>query len=134
MENLRLLIGQQIKELGARVVYMPLKQKGKAIIPLKLVIVNDQLTKEEQEQVILHELEHIRQGHYSSKIESPVSKLKKEAQAEHGRIKVDVGHYITNTPQEYWNSFNFINYFGIAPEHENYVNDQFQNLLNNREK
>lgn len=129
MENLRLLIGQQIKELDAKVVHMPLKQKGKAIIPLKLVIVKDQLTKEEQEQVILHELEHIKQGHYSSKIESPVGKLKKEAQAEHERIKIDVGHYITNTPKEYWNSFNFINYFGIAPEHENYVSEQFQDFL-----
>ncbi|MEX2803822.1 hypothetical protein AB3329_01710 [Streptococcus sp. H31] len=125
MGTLKNTINKLREELDAIIIYRKIDYKGLAIIPLKIVIVCTNLSKKEEEQVILHELEHIKKNHGKNSYASPIHYYKQEAEAEHGRISADIEHYITNTPKEYWNTFNFLGYFGISSEFESYVDEQF---------
>lgn len=126
--SLKNTINNLIKELSVTVVYRNLDSKGKAIIPLNIVVINQSLSEFEQEQVLLHELEHIRKAHYINKLASPRANAIIEKQAEEGRIDNDLESYITYTPKEYWNKFNFIDYFGIESKYESYIDDQLKRL------
>lgn len=128
MANLRTTIDKLTKELNAKIIYRNLDCKGKAIVPLKIVIVNKNISEFEQLQVILHELEHIKKEHSETSLSSPHYLQKMEAEAEHGRVKADISWYIEETPKEYWNMFNLIDYFEFNSEFENYIEEEFKKI------
>lgn len=63
MANLKTTIDKVINELGTRIIYRDIDSGGKAYIQLNLIVVNPNLPQEKQEQIILHELEHIKRKH-----------------------------------------------------------------------
>lgn len=126
MATLKTTIDQLKNELNAKIIYREIDGKGKALVPLNIVVVDPRLSIKEQEQITLHELEHIKKCHTKNSCNSPNHHSKQEAQAEHGRIQADLGYYITETPPEYWNTFNFLDYFGIDSRFEGYVNEQIR--------
>lgn len=126
MANLRTTIDKLINELGTRIIYRDIDSGGKAYIQLNLIVVNPNLPQEKQEQIILHELEHIKKKHSKTSYSSPNYLTKLEAEAEHGRIKADITNYIEETPKEYWNIYNFSNHYDIKPEFENYINNHLK--------
>lgn len=128
MANLRTTIDKLINELGTRIIYRDIDSGGKAYIRLNLIIVNPNLPKEEQEQIILHELEHIKKKHSKTSLSSPNYLNRLEVEAEHGRIIADINYYTDETPKEYWNKINLLNYFGIKPEFESYIDEEFKQL------
>lgn len=130
MASLRTTIDKLTKELNAKIIYRNLDCKGKAIVPLKIIIVNRNISKFEQHQVILHELEHIQKEHSKTSLSSPYHLQKIEAEAEHGRIKANMNWYIEETPKEYWNMFNLIEHFEINSEFENYIEEEFKKIDN----
>lgn len=127
MANLRTTIDNLINELGTRIIYRNIDSGGKAYVRLNLIVVNPNLSREKQEQIILHELEHIKRKHSKTSYSSPNYLIKLEAEAEHGRIKADITNYIEETPEEYWNIYNFSNHYDIKSEFETYINDHLKN-------
>lgn len=128
MVNSKITIKEQLNELGIRIIYRKLDCKGRAFIEQKIIVLDPDLSKFEEEQIILHELGHILKLHYSSSLNSPNCYSKKEAEAEHYRIEENIKNYITHTPKEYWNSFDFLNYFGIEHKFENYVSEKLKGI------
>lgn len=92
----------------------------------KIVILHQSLSDEEAIQVLLHERGHFINNHRHIKLASPAHHYKQEFEAEKNRIEFDLHYYITNTPKEYWNTFNFIDYFGFDARYENYIDDSFK--------
>ena len=125
MANLRTTIDKLINELGTRIIYRNIDSGGKAYVRLNLIVINPNLSREKQEQIILHELEHIKRKHSKTSY-SPNYLIKLEAEAEHGRINADITNYIEETPEEYWNIYNFSNHYDIKPEFENYINNHLK--------
>lgn len=118
------MIKELLKEHNIKLIYRPLDCKGRGFTDLKLIVIDTNLSPEEEDQVILHELGHILNEHHISLLNSPNAYFQKEAEAEKHRIKYNLETYITNTPKEYWNTFNFIDYFGIEHHFESYVEEQ----------
>ncbi|MCQ9215106.1 ImmA/IrrE family metallo-endopeptidase [Streptococcus gallolyticus] len=127
MASLRTTIDKLLDELGTRIIYRNIDSGGKAYVQLNLMVVNPNLPQQKQEQIILHELEHIKRKHSKTSFSSPNYLTKLEAEAEHGRIKADITTYIEETPEEYWNIYNFSNHYDIKPEFENYINNHLKN-------
>lgn len=123
------MIKELLKEKGIRIIYRPLDCKGRGFMNLNLIVLDPNLSKEEEEQVILHELGHIINQHYINPLNSPHALYKMEAEAEKHRIEHNLKSYITNTPEEYWNTFKFLDYFGIESHFESYVEEQLKNNL-----
>lgn len=128
------MIKQLLLESGIRVIYRPLDCGGRAFPSLKLMVIDPRLSEFEQEQKILHEYAHIFEEHYFSPIESPANHSKKEAKAEHFRIHYNLVNYINNTPKEYWNTLNFINYFNIESKYHSYIEETLKSYKNQRSK
>lgn len=96
----------------------------------KIIIVHHDLSDKETAQVILHERGHFINNHSYIKLASSAHHYKQEFEAEKSRIEFDLHYYITNTPKEYWNTFNFIDYFGLDSHYEDYINDSFRQFTN----
>ena len=128
MANLRTTIDNLINELGTRIIYRDIDSGGKAYIQLNIIVVNPNLPQQKQEQIILHELEHIKKKHSKTSLSTSNYLNKLEVEAEHGRITADISYYTDETPKEYWNKINLLNYFGIKPEFENYIHEEFKRL------
>ncbi len=128
MANLRTTIDNLINELGTRIIYRDIDSGGKAYIQLNIIVVNPNLPQQKQEQIILHELEHIKKKHSKTSLSTSNYLNKLEVEAEHGRITADISYYTDETPKEYWNKINLLNYFGIKPEFENYIDEEFKRL------
>ncbi|HGD6698638.1 TPA: ImmA/IrrE family metallo-endopeptidase [Streptococcus agalactiae] len=97
----------------------------------KIIMIDKHLTDDEAIQILLHERAHFINNHYYNHLGTTTFCSKQEFEAEKARIEFNLNNYITSTPPEYWDTFNFIDYFGFDSHHENYINESFQKIVKN---
>lgn len=136
MANLKSTINTLIEQLKVKIIYAPIDSGGKAFVPQKLIVINPNLSLKLQDQILLHELEHIKRKHSKTSYSSPNYLSRIEFEAERGRINADLAYYIEETPLEYWNVYNFSTHFNCKSEFETYIDfcmKNSQNIQNDRE-